>query len=164
MFWTDDRNNRIWMARLNGTGATLLISTGLSCPGQCRQVIEEALNYRITAFLLITQMGLHGIGSMRSSTGLTLVMMSLKSMILPPGTAESCSTLAPTQTTETLQLIQPLGKPVLSVLNLLISKWLPLAGCTGLTTTRHYQRSSVSLWMERPRPSSMMQTYLLPMA
>lgn len=33
MFWTDDTYNRIWMAKLNGTRATTLITTGLSCPG-----------------------------------------------------------------------------------------------------------------------------------
>ena len=33
MFWTDDTYNRIWMANLNGTNATLLINSDLSCPG-----------------------------------------------------------------------------------------------------------------------------------
>ena len=33
MFWTDDTYNRIWTAGLDGTNATVLISTDLSCPG-----------------------------------------------------------------------------------------------------------------------------------
>ena len=34
MFWTDDTYNRIWMANLNGTNATLLLNSDLSCPGR----------------------------------------------------------------------------------------------------------------------------------
>ena len=59
-------------------------------------------------------MELHGIGSMRSSTGRTPVMMSLKYMTLPLDTAESYSTLEPTQTTEILLWIQPQGIKKLS--------------------------------------------------
>ncbi len=33
MFWTDDNNNRIWRAKLNGTQASIMISTRLNCPG-----------------------------------------------------------------------------------------------------------------------------------
>ena len=33
MFWTDDTYNRIWRAKLNGTQASIMISTRLSCPG-----------------------------------------------------------------------------------------------------------------------------------
>ena len=33
MFWTDDVYNRIWMANLNGSNATILISSGITCPG-----------------------------------------------------------------------------------------------------------------------------------
>ena len=33
MYWTDDRYNRIWMANLNGSDATTVITTDLSCPG-----------------------------------------------------------------------------------------------------------------------------------
>ena len=33
MYWTDDRYNRIWMANLNGSDATTVITSDLSCPG-----------------------------------------------------------------------------------------------------------------------------------
>ena len=33
MYWTDDTYNRIWTAKLDGTRATTMISTRLSCPG-----------------------------------------------------------------------------------------------------------------------------------
>lgn len=32
MYWTDDSNNRIYSANLDGTNSTILISTGLNCP------------------------------------------------------------------------------------------------------------------------------------
>ena len=50
MFWTDDRNNRIWRAKLNGTGASIMISTRLSCPGWTKihnnmmLKLEESIN------------------------------------------------------------------------------------------------------------------------
>ena len=34
IFWTDDSYNRIWMASLDGSNATILISSALSCPGK----------------------------------------------------------------------------------------------------------------------------------
>ena len=34
VFWTDDCYNRIWMANLDGSNATVLISSALSCPGE----------------------------------------------------------------------------------------------------------------------------------
>lgn len=39
MFWTDDTNNRIWRAKLNGTQASIMISTRLSCPGRISLII-----------------------------------------------------------------------------------------------------------------------------
>ena len=75
-------------------------------------------------------MELRGTGSMRSSTGLTPVMMSLRYMTLPPVTAESCSTPALTQTTEILLWIQPQGitdttlSPDLVFTNFILNRWL----------------------------------------
>ena len=34
MYWTDDANNRIYKANLDGSNAIVLLSTGLSCPGE----------------------------------------------------------------------------------------------------------------------------------
>ena len=48
MYWTDDRYNRIWMANLNGTRATIVISTRLLCPGwniYVLEVEEDTLTY-----------------------------------------------------------------------------------------------------------------------
>ena len=72
MYWTDDNSNRIWMANLNGTRATIMISTRLSCPGwniyvRSRRGIH-LLNYS-------SQMVLLGIGLMKSSIGRTLALM-----------------------------------------------------------------------------------------
>ena len=33
MYWTDDSNNRIYKASLNGSNSVVLLSTDLSCPG-----------------------------------------------------------------------------------------------------------------------------------
>ena len=40
MFWTDDNNNRIWRAKLNGTQASIMISTRLNCPGRISMIIH----------------------------------------------------------------------------------------------------------------------------
>ena len=34
MYWTDDTYNRIYRADLDGSNSRILLSTGLSCPGQ----------------------------------------------------------------------------------------------------------------------------------
>ena len=46
MFWTDDTNNRIWRAKLNGTGASIMISTRLNCPGWTITIICDIFCHR----------------------------------------------------------------------------------------------------------------------
>ena len=41
MLWTDDTYNRIWKAKLDGTRATVIISTRLSCPGLVKTMFNQ---------------------------------------------------------------------------------------------------------------------------
>ena len=51
MFWSDTNNDRIYRARLNGGGATVLISSGLS--NTCKiEVIEIATQWNTVCCLL----------------------------------------------------------------------------------------------------------------
>lgn len=53
MFWTDDTYNRIWMANLNGSNATILIGSDLSCPGWDSLSKIHSCGYLLDVFFVI---------------------------------------------------------------------------------------------------------------
>ena len=52
IFWTDDSYNRIWMANLDGSNATVLISSSLSCPGEGFVLLVNTFMCLLLAWLI----------------------------------------------------------------------------------------------------------------